>query len=153
MEIGDRIIKYRKRANMTQEELAKSINTSPQNIYKYEQNVIKSIPLSRIESIARVLDVSPTVLVGWEADPNEADGSPPEIWVRIYTIVGGLDSYEQNAFGEEFLQRLNGQLPEYRAELRLLSLYRRADEIDRQTIKNILSRYDEDGASARSSTG
>lgn len=38
-------------------------------------------------------------------------------------------------------------------EVHLITLYRRADEIDRQTIKNILSRYDEDGASARSSTG
>ena len=37
--------------------------------------------------------------------------------------------------------------PDYsESELHLIQLYRRADEIDRTTIKNILSRYEEEGS-------
>lgn len=38
-------------------------------------------------------------------------------------------------------------------EQRLLQLWRKADGIDKQTIWNILSRYEEDGAIANTSTG
>lgn len=33
-------------------------------------------------------------------------------------------------------------------EIHMVSLYRRADEIDRTTIRNILSRYEEEGAAS-----
>lgn len=41
---GERIKLLREKANMTQEELAKLLNTTKQTIYKYEQSVVTNIP-------------------------------------------------------------------------------------------------------------
>lgn len=66
MTIGQRIKLSRKANRMTQEELAGKIGTTKQTIYKYENDVVK-IPLNKIEAIARVLQVSPAYLAGWES--------------------------------------------------------------------------------------
>lgn len=49
---GERIKLLREKANMTQEELAKVLNTTKQTIYKYEQSVVTNIPSDRVERIA-----------------------------------------------------------------------------------------------------
>lgn len=65
MAIGDRIKLHRERIRMTQEELAKRLNTTPQNIYKYEKGIITNIPLSKIEQMAEIFKIPPERLTGW----------------------------------------------------------------------------------------
>ena len=59
---------------MTQEELAKAIETTKQNIHKYESGIITNIPITRIRDIAKALHCSPADLMGWEQpEPNPVD--------------------------------------------------------------------------------
>ncbi|WP_243133292.1 helix-turn-helix domain-containing protein [Thermoclostridium caenicola] len=51
---------------LTQEELAKHINSTKQTIYKYENNIITNIPSDKIEKIAEVLQTTPAYLMGWD---------------------------------------------------------------------------------------
>lgn len=68
---GERIKLLREKANMTQEELAKLLNTTKQTIYKYEQSVVTNIPSDRVERIAEVLNTTPAYIMGWESDKPE----------------------------------------------------------------------------------
>lgn len=68
MTIGNRIKKLREENNMTQEELAKHINSTKQTIYKYENDIITNIPSDKIEKISEVLGTKPSCLMGWEIE-------------------------------------------------------------------------------------
>lgn len=67
--VGDRIKFYRKLAGITQTELAENLDVGRAAINKYEKGVIENIPVLNIEKIARVLNVKPQTLMGWE-DPE-----------------------------------------------------------------------------------
>lgn len=55
----------KRRKRISQTELAEAIQTTKQNIYKYENNIISNIPSDKIEAIAKYLSVSPAYLMGW----------------------------------------------------------------------------------------
>lgn len=63
MDIKD-IIKNRRLAKeLTQEQLGEMIGTSKQNIQRYESGVIGNIPLEKLKQLAKVLDLSPILLM------------------------------------------------------------------------------------------
>lgn len=66
MTIGERIKDKRCVLGMTQEELAKKISTTKQNIYKYENGIVSNIPIDKIEKLAEALQTTPEYLCGWE---------------------------------------------------------------------------------------
>lgn len=66
--IGERIKQARQAKGITQSDLADAIQTTKQCIYKYENGVVTNIPISKIESLADFLNVSPAYLMGWTAD-------------------------------------------------------------------------------------
>ena len=70
MTIGDRIKNTREGMQVTQEELAKHINSTKQTIYKYENNIVTNIPSDKIEKIAEFLGVTPAYLFGWTDNKN-----------------------------------------------------------------------------------
>lgn len=57
---------------MTLEELAKAVNTSRQQIHRYETGIIQNIPTEMVEKLAAALCVDPAYLMGWEesSSPN-----------------------------------------------------------------------------------
>lgn len=61
--------------SLTQEELAKRLETSKQTIYKYENQIITNIPSDKIEILAKIFKVSPIYLMGWDETNEE---SPPK---------------------------------------------------------------------------
>lgn len=65
MTIGEKIRYYRELRGLTQEDIAKRLNTKPQNIYKYEKGIIENIPLPNIVAMANIFGVSPADLAGW----------------------------------------------------------------------------------------
>jgi transcriptional regulator with XRE-family HTH domain len=75
MKIGERIKFLRMKKELLQEDLAKAIHSTKQAIYKYENGIVTNIPMDKIEMMAKVLDVSPAYLMGWEEDENNK--SPP----------------------------------------------------------------------------
>ena len=64
---GERIRSLREKAKMTQEELAKKLQTTKQTIHKYEKNIVTNIPSDRIEELAKVLNATPEYILGWDA--------------------------------------------------------------------------------------
>lgn len=66
MTIGERIKELRERLGMSQVDFATKINVSKQSLYKYENNIITNIPSDKIEAIAKIGNVSPSYLMGWE---------------------------------------------------------------------------------------
>lgn len=63
---GDRIKKLRIEKGITQEEMAKKLNTTKQTISKYEKGIVTNIPSDRIESMAIILGTTPEYILGWE---------------------------------------------------------------------------------------
>ncbi len=64
--IGKKIKLLRIEKNMTQDQLAKHINSTKQTVFKYENGIITNIPMDKIKIIANVLGVTPAYIMGWE---------------------------------------------------------------------------------------
>lgn len=75
MSKGLRIKQLREAKNLTQEELAKLLNTKRQTISKYEKEIVTNIPSDRIEDLAKVLGSTPEYIMGWE-EPIEEQKKP-----------------------------------------------------------------------------
>ncbi len=63
---GERIKALREQADMSQEELAKRMNTTKQTIYKYEKDIVTNIPSDRVEELAEILNSTPEYILGWK---------------------------------------------------------------------------------------
>lgn len=88
MTIGDRIKKQRELLGISQVELAEKIKVSKQTLYKYENNIITNIPSDKIEIIGKVLEVSPSYLMGWEDNLENA----PDILLDLMSDSELLDN-------------------------------------------------------------
>ena len=66
MAIGERIKQARERKDMTQDQVARMLNTTKQTIFKYENNIVTNIPYEKIILLSKVLDVSPSYLFDWK---------------------------------------------------------------------------------------
>lgn len=76
--IGERIKNARKKACVTQNELADKIGVQHSAIHKYESGIVTNIPIDRIRSIAQTLNVPMAYLLG--------DVSSPEDWSKIHLM-------------------------------------------------------------------
>ncbi|MCI8749413.1 MAG: helix-turn-helix transcriptional regulator [Lachnospiraceae bacterium] len=104
MTVGDRIRKQRELAGITQTDLANMVKVSKQTLNKYEKNTITNIPSDKIEEIAKVLNISPAYLMGWEDNLNSfEDGSSKPDFI--------VDLLSNNSLTEHVkkLQLLNGE--------------------------------------------
>ncbi len=114
MAIGNKIKFHRERLHMTQAELAKRLQTTPQNIYKYENGIVTNIPLSRIEAMATIFGVSPEQLTGWDSAPAPAAEVIPfpvrEI-DQIYDALNHAGQTELCSYG-----RYLGEQEQYKAK-------------------------------------
>ena len=65
---GERIRQLREQKKLTQEELARLLDTKRQTISKYEKEIVTNIPSDRIEAMARILDTTPEYILGWDVE-------------------------------------------------------------------------------------
>ena len=93
MTIGEKIKCLRKSKQMSQEELARKLNTTKQAIYKYENNLVTNIPVEKIEILSEIFQVSPSYLTGWDrptiydiAHTAKNDTTDPDLPFTSYTI-------------------------------------------------------------------
>lgn len=85
MSIGQNIKRQRKALGLTLDELAKRMGMSKQTLSKYENDLIVSIPIERIEALSEVLDISPGLLMGWEEEgPAQKDEAERAEFMRLY---------------------------------------------------------------------
>ena len=90
MTIGDKIKRLREEMGLTQDEVATAVDTTPQNIYKYEKGIISNIPLAKIEKLASLFGVTPWELAGWEGTAPVLSENLVEFPV-IGEIAAGFD--------------------------------------------------------------
>lgn len=86
---GARIKYLRQLTNMSQEELGKRVGVQRAAINKYEKGSVTNIPISTIEKIADVFDVSPTYIVGWNGDSGNALSVEVKLLQGIKRYYGG----------------------------------------------------------------
>ena len=103
MNIGERIKYLRLLADMSQEELGNRVGVQRAAINKYEKGGVTNIPITTIEKIAKVFDVSPTYLVGW--DNVEANSLSAEV-----KVLQGVKKYYGSSTVDliELFVQLNG---------------------------------------------
>ena len=89
MKMGERIRAERLRNKLTQEEVARALNTTKQAIYKYEQGIVENIPPEKMERMAALFGVTPAYLACWDAATEQAaredseDSEEPRESVRV----------------------------------------------------------------------
>ena len=86
---GARIKYLRKLTNMSQEELGRRVGLQRAAINKYEKGTVENIPTKTIEKIARVFDVSPTNLVGWNGDADNPLAVEVKLLQGVKRYYGG----------------------------------------------------------------
>lgn len=71
MDVGQNLKELRLKRGKTLEDVAAYIDTSPQTIYKYENGIIKNIPMKKIKQICRYLEVHPASVMDWGDTEND----------------------------------------------------------------------------------
>lgn len=107
MTVGDRIKERREYLGISQIDLAKRIHVLKQTLYKYETNITTNIPSDKIEEIAKILNVSPCYLMGWE---NKEES--PKI-MQYYERLNDIGKHE----AEKRVAELT-HLPQYTLEIK-----------------------------------
>ena len=95
--IGERIKYLRLLADMSQEELGLRVGVQRAAINKYEKGSVTNIPISTIEKIAMVFDVSPTYIVGW----TDSNSNPLAAEIKVLQGV-------RKFYGKEAVDILEG---------------------------------------------
>lgn len=108
MTIGQRIKMAREAAQLSQDELGAACGTKRQTIFKYESGLITNIPSDRLEKIAKVLNVTPAYLMGWEEQPESSSGT----WIPVLGKVAAgipIDAIENIEDYEEVPKQMSPQ--------------------------------------------
>lgn len=71
MNTGDIIKELRKKNNLTQEELGTKLGIKKSAIRKYEKGEVENIKKSNIIKLAKIFNVTPSYLMGWEDDSED----------------------------------------------------------------------------------
>ncbi len=95
MNVGQRIKNRRKELGMSADKLAELINKNRATIYRYEKNEIENMPYDVIEPLAKVLNVSPAYLMGWEERAISLDSLPVKKIPVVSQISAGLPIYSE----------------------------------------------------------
>ena len=97
---GNEFKELRRNKGLTLKDVAKVLNTSEQAVNKYELEIVRNIPLERIEAMAKLYEVSPAYIMGWDEDPSSSvanqvpDTDPAED--RLLKAFRGLNSIGKN---------------------------------------------------------
>ncbi len=107
MTIGERIKEKRLEKRMSLERLANAAGVARQTIYKYENNLITNIPTDKIEAIAKVLNVSPGYLMGWDEERIEMDKISPFFSQYKYLDIALIYLRKLNSDYAEMIAKVN----------------------------------------------
>ena len=131
---GTRIKELRILSGMSQEELGRRIGVQRAAINKYEKGSVTNIPILTIEKIAKVFEISPTYIVGWDVN----GGDPLAAEVRVLTGVKKF--YGEDAV--DLLECFSGlnnkgkkRLAEYVCDLERIDIYQ-IDYVTKSDCRN-----------------
>ncbi len=72
MTLGDRVKHLREKQGMTQEELAQKLGKKSKSTVAHIESGSRDIPRSMVVELAKILNVSPCYLMGWEEEKESA---------------------------------------------------------------------------------
>ena len=98
--IANNLKNLRKARGLTLEELAERVGTSKQTIHRYENGIISNVPPEKVEALAKVLEVTPAELMGWEEGLSNISGIMP-ISIKRLPILGEIACGEPIYASEE----------------------------------------------------
>ena len=88
--IGERIKRLRERNHLTLEDVAKYLNIGRPTVFKYETGAVTNIPSDKIEMLARLFNVSPAYLMGWEDNSDSETSDVPQT-DEVRLLIRGLN--------------------------------------------------------------
>ncbi len=107
MTIGDRIKVLREEEKLTQDELAKYIDTTKQTIHKYENNIVTNIPSDKIVKISEILNCTPAYLMGWTEEKTVTEKSSYDLVnTPLYTALSKLDLKKDDLTPDEINNKM-----------------------------------------------
>ena len=118
MSIGQRIRTKRKEMGMSVDELAARLGKDRSTVYRYEKGDIENLPLDILEPIAKALDTTPAVLMGWVAEESgQRTTELAQLYKRMrldddfYRMVQKLDKLSETQL-DSIKQLLNAFFPD-----------------------------------------
>ena len=78
MTVGQRIKKRRKELGLSVDEVAEKLGKNRATIYRYESNEIEKLPTTILEPLAKVLNTTPSYLMGWDDNDNSENSQTAE---------------------------------------------------------------------------
>lgn len=120
MNLGERLKQKRKEKGVSAEKIAKQLGVSISTIYRYEDASIEKIPVHIFDEICKILDMTPTEMMGNEVTetkelPSDFKNAQDamEFVLKIPTLAafGGYDPESMSdetivEFANEILQQL-----------------------------------------------
>ena len=110
MTTGERMKERRKELGLFAEYVAERLGVSPATIYRYEKGDIEKMPGNILEPISKILNTTPSFLMGWE-DSDLPDNILPMPKTKAVPLLGTI------ACGEPILaaENLDGEvaMPEH----------------------------------------
>lgn len=70
MTTGERMRYRRKEIGLSAEKVAEKLGVSPATIYRYEKGDIEKVPVDSLTDLAKILQVTPAYLMGWDDQPQ-----------------------------------------------------------------------------------
>lgn len=149
MKIGEIIRRERIRNGLSQEDLAKSIGSTKQAIYKYESGIVSNIPMDKVETIANRLGVTPAYLTGWGDSAESFDNSENPHELKLLTAFDKLDIDDQIIVAQAVedykknnstlaQKEIPGEIVLTEDEKMLLNLFRRVPEQNQAMVLEMI---------------
>lgn len=96
---GNELRELRKNKGLTLKDVAKVLKTSEQAVNKYELEIVRNIPLERIEAMANLYGVSPAYIMEWE-DTSSSPAAPDPTEERLLSVFRDLNATGKRKLSE-----------------------------------------------------
>jgi len=115
MSVGERVKARRKELKLSVDEVAKRMGKNRATIYRYESNEIENMSLDIITSLAKVLKVDPSYLMGWKENKEDLNANseyyyfPAPISAGLPNTVDGVTNAEKIAIPDSVMGKHAGE--------------------------------------------
>ena len=84
--------------DLTLDDVGSKIGVTKQTLYKYENNIVTNIPSDKIEALAKLYNVSPAKIMGWqqETDSELTQKDEREIESDLEDMMNSISSAAYN---------------------------------------------------------
>lgn len=103
--INERIKNRRKELGLSVDKIAEMLDISRASYYRYEGNEIYNMPLISIAPLAKILQVSPAWIMGWENDKDNYVSSDEKRIIQKLRLLNEDDQEDVEAVIDAKLSR------------------------------------------------